>query len=470
MKRLSAKSGGKSLLAKISATLDRLQPDNPDGGTYEHARSTEDSPTYIRYVVTTGIRVFDDRVGGMPIGKATELCGLPKSGKTNMAVRTCVRAQQGFIYERVQAEDGSVTLVKLKPGSYNVTILYYDNEGSVSDMNNRIVDGTLMNGIIIQCETVELLWKTMDGAMQDMDAEQEKNPDIIQFLIVVIDTVGSMTTKMELDAAWGKTDFPRVPAQLKAGFKAMTSRMQRENVLLMGLNHVSRKMMARAGVGPPAFKGWSYDSPGGLAFSYFSTHQVYFEMIQRKYCLRNRGEADGILVYFLTEKNRMLPMLRQCNLALLFGLKDRLTGKLIQEGGFKDDWSLLECLIYHRAAKISRATGFISFHFEKFGVAPTTFGPAAVVPTLEEQDDAAPVAPPPIRRMAARPRMAEEEHKKKDPRIPNRMAWPEFYQQHQADIEALYEIVTDRSLKGSFGVALPGMDDGEVEEDEENEE
>jgi len=466
MKKPSAKLGRRSLLAKISATLDRLQPENPDGGTYEHARSTESSPTYIRYVVTTGIRAFDDRVGGMPIGKATELCGLPKSGKTNMAVRTCVRAQQGFIYERVQAEDGSVTLQQLKPGTYNVTILYYDNEGSLSDFNNRVVDRTVMDGEIIQCETIELLWKTMDGVMQDMDAEQEENPEIVQFLIVVIDTVGSMTTKMELDAAWGKTDFPRVPAQLKAGFKAMTSRMQRENVLLMGLNHVSRKMTSRAGTGPPAFKGWSYDSPGGLAFSYFSTHQVYFEMLQRKYCLRSQGEADGILVYFLTEKNRMLPMLRQCNLALLFGLKDRLSGKLIQEGGFKDDWSLLECLIYHKAAKISRNTGFITFYFAKFGVPMTTFG-AAAVPSLEEQDEAAPI-PPPSRRMAARPRLAEgEEHKKKDPRIPNRMAWLEFYQQHQADVEALYEIVTDRSLKGSFGVTLPGMDDAEEEEGDE---
>jgi RecA/RadA recombinase len=464
MKKLAIKSGSKSLLAKISTKLDNAQPEKESDGTFRHARSTEDSPTFIRYVVTTGIRTFDDRVGGMPIGKATELCGKPKSGKTNMAVRTCVRAQQGFIYERVQTPDGGITLEQLKPGTFNVTILYYDNEGSLSDFNNRVVDGTVMDGEIIQCETVELLWKTMDDVMDVVDAEQIANPDVIQFLIVVIDTVGVMTTKVELDAAWGKMDFPRVPMQLKAGFKAMTSRMQRENVLLIGLNHVSRKMTTR--YGQPAYKGWNYDSPGGLAFSYCATHQVYFEMLEKKYCLRSRGEADGILVYFLTEKNRMLPMLRQCNLALLFGLKDRKTGKLLQEGGFKDTWSILEALLYHKAAKISKQTGAVIFYFEKFGIPMTTFG-AAATPSLEESDDAA--APvPTARRMAARPgARTADTSKKKDPRIPNRLAWLEFYEQHKADLEALYELVTDRSLQGSMAVALPSVDDEEEGDEEE---
>lgn len=466
-KAVVVKSGSKNLLDRISRKLDNLLPDNEEHGTYRHARSVEDSPTFIRYVVKTGIRAFDDRVGGMPIGKATELCGLPKSGKTNMAVRTCVRAEQGHIYERVQTSDGGIELRQLKPGTFNVTVLYYDVEGSLSDFNNRIVDGKVMDGEIVQCETVELLWKTMDGVMEIIDDEQEKNPDIIQFLVVVIDTVGSLTTKAELQAAWGKQDFPRVPAQLKAGFKAMTSRMQRENVLLMGLNHVSKKMATING--RVAFKGWAYNSPGGLAFSYFATHQIYFEMLERKYSLKGKGEADGLVVYFLTEKNRMLPMLRQCHLALLFGLKDRATGKLVKEGGFNDNFSLLEALVYGKAAKVSKETGAISFCFDKFGVPITTFG-SAPVPSLEEQDDAAtpPVPTRPARRMAARP-CVEESRKKKDPKIQNRMAWPEFYEQHKADVEALYEVVTDRCLQGSSSLAVPGADEDEDDENTGNE-
>ncbi len=466
MKKVTIKSGNKSLLSKIGTALDSLIPENPDGGTFTHARSTVDSPSFIRYVVTTGLRTFDDRVGGMPIGKSTELCGLPKSGKTNMAVRTCVRAQQGFIYERIQTNDGGITLKQLEPGTFNVTVLYYDKEGSLSDFNYRQVDGTLMDGEICDCETVELLWKTMDKVMTIVESEQSEHPEIIQFLIVVIDTVGSMTTKQELDAVWGKQDFPRVPYHIKQGFKALTSRMERENVMLIGLNHVSRKMAVR---GQVAYKGWSYDSPGGMAFSYFATHQIYFEMLQRKYSLRGKGgEADGIIIYFLSQKNRLMPMLRQCHLVLLLAIKDRITGKLLREGGFKDDYSILEALIYHKAAEVSKETGAITFHFEKLGVPTTTFGVSATTPSLEESDDQAPPVPQ-ARRTAVRPRA--EAVKKKAIRISNRLAWKEFYAQHQADLDTLYYLVTDRSLMGSESPTLPtfGANEDVDEEDEETE-
>lgn len=463
MSKVKIQTRSKSLLERISAKLTALQPENPSKGTFEHARSTEDSPTYIRHVVTTGIRSFDDRVGGMPIGKAIELCGLPKSGKTNMAVRTCVRAQQGFIFERIQGEDGSIVLEQLKPGAFNVTVIYYDNEGSLSDFNHRQVDGTLLDGEIVQCETIELLWETMDGIMDEVEKEEETT-GIIQFLIVVIDTVGSMTTKLELEAAWGKQDFPRVPFQIKAGFKAMTSRMQRENVMLIGLNHVSKKMSKQ--YGHVAFKGWLYDSPGGMAFSYFATIQIYFEMLQVKYCLRGKGEADGLLVYFMTQKNRMLPPLRQGRLSLLFGLKDRQTGKLVREGGFKDDWSILETLVFSKAARVSEKGTAITFRFEKFGVETTTFGPQDKVPSLEEQDDAAPPAINPHRR----PRRAAEPPKKKDPRIPSRWAWTEFYELHRADIDALYDVVTDRALQGSESLSLPGNGEDDDDDDDDDDE
>lgn len=453
----------KGLALRITRKLDHMQPETEAQGTFAHARSTLDSPTRIRYVVTTGIRTFDDRVGGMPVGKAVELVGLPKSGKTSCAVRTCIRAQQGFIYERVPTADGGIKLEKLKPGTFNVTTIYYDNEGSLSDFSQRQVDGVVMDGEIIQCETIELLWKTMDGIMEEIEKEEQES-GILQFVIVVIDTVGSMTTKSELESAWGKQDYPRVPYHLKVGFKTMTSRMQRENVMLIGLNHVSKKMMQR---GQMAYRGWNYDSPGGMAFGYFATFQIYFEMLQTKYSLRGKGgEADGILIYFLTLKNRMLPMLRQGRMALLFGIKDRATGKLTREGGLKDDYSLLETLIFSKAAKVSKETGTITFYFEKFGALPSL--PVAATPSLEEQDDDAPAAPvttQPSRRMG-RSALEEPEKKRRDPRILNRLAWPAFYAEHQVAVDRLYEIVTDRALSASESASLADAEDADEDEDE----
>jgi len=131
---------------------------------------------------------------------------------------------------------------------------------------------------------------------------------------------------------------------------------------------------------------------------------------------------------------------------------------------------MLEAMIFSKVATVSKQTGAISFRFEKFGVPMTTFG--NTTPSLDEQDDAAPpvapAAPTSSRRMAARP-VPEVSKKKKDPRIPNRLGWPEFYEQHQADMEALYELATDRSLQGSRAIALPGSDDDDNDDDDDTE-
>ena len=446
MSKLKVKAGSDRIHDRFQTALANLVPKNRDSGTFTYARSIEDSPTAIRYVVTTGIRAFDDRVGGMPFGKATELVGLPQSGKTTMAVRTVVRAQQGYLYERIQKEDGSLQLKQLKPGSYMVHCAYYDQEGSMSDRDKRTVDGIMMDAEIFQCDTVELIWVTMDKMMTILDEEQEET-GIQQFLVVIIDTVGSLSTKSEFVMAWGKTDYPRVPQELKTGMKVMIGRMQRENVMLIGCNHVARSMDVR---GRMAFRGWHYTSPGGMAFSYYTFHRVFFEMLKMKYSLASKGNPDGYVVYFQTLKNRLMPVLREGRLALLFTAKDQ-KQKVIREGGFHDQLSLLEALFFGKAAKVSKATGAISFRFEAFGIATTTFGAKDTVKTLDEQEDEQP---------EERPRL------KRDPKIANRAAWAAFYVEHQADCEALYEEVTRRALASSESVGT-AIDDEDAEDDED---
>jgi RecA/RadA recombinase len=457
------KPKSKSVFDIVHDRLAALQAKASSLGVFDHARSEENSPSFTRYAVFTGIRSFDDVVGGMPIGKSVELCGLPKSGKTAMAVRTCVRAQQGFVYERIQEPDGSIRLEQLPPDTFDVHVLYYDNENSLSDFSHRRVDGTVMKGEILQCNTIELVWFTMEQVINTLEKIEEET-GVTQFLIVVLDTIGVMTTKMDLDAAWGKMDYPRVPSQIKQGFRTMLQRMQRENVLLIGLNHVSRKMTADFR-GRVAYKSWAYDSPGGSSFGYFSTCQIYFEMLQKSYKLHPESrEADGQLVYFMTSKNRMMPPLRQGRLALHFTIFDR-EHRLVREGGFKDEWSILETLIYHKAAQLNDE-GAILFRFEKFGVETRTFGKAEAMPSLEEQDDG---EPPPPRRGHPRHHAAV---RKREPKISYRHAWLEFYAQHQEDFDALYNNVIERALLGSEiqfpernGELVPEESDDEDEEE-----
>lgn len=466
MKTLKVKAGSDRVHERIQAKWKARLPKSAEGGTFRYARSTEGSPTEIKHVVTTGIKAFDDRVGGMPFGKATELVGLPQSGKTSMAVRTAVRAQLGFIFERKQTPDGRITLSKLKPGSFAVTVAYYDQEGSLSDYDKRIVDGIMLDAEVNQCDTVELMWATMDDVMMVLEEEQEAS-GILQFLIVIIDTVGSLSTKSEYLAAWGKQDFPRVPAELKTGMKVMIGRMQRENVMLMGLNHVSRRMDIR---GKVAYKGWEYNAPGGKAFSYYAFHRVFFEMLQNRYCLAGKGGQDGFIIYFCTLKNRLKQPLREGRLALLFTVKDEKTGELVREGGFYDGYSLLESLIYGKAVKISKETGALVFGFSRFGIETATFNPQDAMPSLEEQEETE--APPPRRkgrRLEPAPDTelepapdAPPKKPKRDPKIPNRASWGAFYEQHKDDLDRLYAEVTRRAMAASDLVGAC-VDDDDIE-------
>jgi RecA/RadA recombinase len=451
MGKVKVKSSSRNIYDKIEARLNSTKPKKPGKGTYTVGRSTVDSPTRVRYVVTTGIRAFDDRVGGMPVGHTVELIGLPQSAKTNMAVRTCVRAQTGHVYERIENSDGTYHLKKLDPDSYDVTVMYYDNEGSLSDMNRRRVDGTLMDGLIVPCDTVELLWKTMEDVVAMVDLEEEET-ERLQILIVVIDTVGIMSTAMDMEKDWGKMDYPRVPRQIKDGFKRMVGKMMRENVLLIGLNHVSKKMTMMPGRAP-GFRAWDYQQPGGQAFSYCAHHQIYFEMMQVKYRLAKRGGADGYLIYCCSLKNRMGPPLREFRMSLLFSTTDP-EGKLVREGGLNDLFSTLEAMIYDKAAEVKKDGGGIVFKFTQFGVPTTTFSKGESTPSLEEQDEQ---DDQPRKRGRGRSR---------DPKIAFRADWPAFYAEHQKDLDALYAEATHRAVSAS-DLDWKGADNEEGDEDEE---
>ncbi len=241
--------------------------------------------------------------------------------------------------------------------------------------------------------------------------------------------------------------------------------IQRENVLLIGVNHVTKKM-ERMG-GRVAFKAWEHSSPGGKAFSYYSTHQVFFDQVLSNYRLGDGGSPDGFLLSFFTTKNRLGPPLRGGRLALLFGQRDQ-EGKVILEGGLHGVFSLLETLINSKAAEVSKQTKAIIFKFKKFGVTTTTFKSS---PSLEEQEDEAPPG-------AAKPGVPSRRKKKsldeddepvvkpaREPRIPNRAAWLTFYQEHAADIEALYAETNRRNQESNaFRTDFAASDEEDTDE------
>jgi recombination protein RecA len=446
----------KELMDRIISKIHRCQPETEVAGTFEAVRSKGEVLAKIKYVITTGIKPFDDLVGGMPVGKVIELFGLESCGKTNLVVRTCVRAQMGHVYERIKAKNGlGYVLKQLDRDSYDLTILYMDNENSLSDQEKKMVDGVEMDAILSDCDTVDQLFKIIDITVDTAIEEQEATKRL-QLVIVVVDTIASTSSKKEITQEWGVQDYPRQAQELRSAFRQMVRKIRRHNVCFIGTNQASDKFKQSGGSkkkrpGPPTDA--DFVAFGGKALKFYSTHRIFMEAAEGNYKLTPKAKfAAAFLVKFRSVKNRLLPPLREGRMVLMFGNTDR-HGEVTMPGGFNAEFSLLETLISLGFAEFSKEGTGISFKFNKHGIETSTFETKEIKQTLEEQDDAEP----------ADKKLTLPARGRKDPRITCRAEWPKFYKEHAADVDRLWEAAVAYAFTLE---ALPGDEDEDADVEE----
>lgn len=138
---------------------------------------------------------------------------------------------------------------------------------------------------------------------------------------------------------------------------------------------------------------------------------------------------DGVATGFRSVKNRIKPPLREGLLVLLY---DR-TGF----GGFNNELSILETLIFYGFAEDDYKGKEIVFKFRLNGVKPTTF--PDLMKSLAEQDTEADAK--------------GKKEKYKDPRIKTRAGFSKFYAEHKADFDALWKKLLDKAflIRGIHG-------------------
>lgn len=117
-----------------------------------------------------------------------------------------------------------------------------------------------------------------------------------------------------------------------------------------------------------------------------------------------------------------------------------------ENGGFSDEFSMLETLINYHFAEITnkeKQTDIV-FKFGSSGVQLTTFGNLG---TSLSEDDELPVA---------------RRGRRKDPSIYTRAEWPEFYRSHKADFDKLWDLALQYAFTPSS--ASPEVSDSEPNE------
>ena len=434
------------LNARILSKLRACKPRNESAGTFEVTRTSKEVLSKVSYVLTTGIEPFDDLVGGFPVGRITEVFGLESCGKTQLMIRMAVRGQTLKISQVQRHADGSVTFEPVKGKKIYVHVLYIDNECSIDEDEQIIVDGVEMDVHLARCDTVDQLFKMVDITVDEVVAAQKEDKDTLYFVVVLTDTIASTSSKEEMESDWGTVDYSRMPKQLREGFRVLNRKVNRANVAWICTNQVSDSFKAAAG-GKRKNKSSTPDpddfiAPGGKALKFFATHRVFMWGTQSNYKLYPTSKfASGLLIGFKSVKNRVKKPKREGRMVILFGDENK------RGGGLNSLYSKLETMIYMGVAKMSESGKEISFLFNKHHVPTTTYGVAETKTTLDEDDE-----------------KDVPKRGNKNPSIGCRGEWAAYYEEHKTDLDALYTL----AIKKAFAMEAPpedGEDDDEYEEE-----
>jgi RecA/RadA recombinase len=433
----------------ITRKIKAAMPKGDSADQVQISRTSKHVLSKVRYVLTTGVDPFDDLVGAFPFGRISEVFGLESCGKTQLMIKAAIRAHTLNVSEVVR-KDGHVKLVPLSKKKLVVFVIYVDNEQSIDDDEKIVHEGVELDVELLRCDTVDQLFKNIEIAVDACAHYQAEDPDTLYLAVGIVDTIASTSSKEEMTQEWSKEDYSRHAKQYRKGFRIMARKLNRVNVALICTNQVSDTYgeKAKKGKGGGGLNPDDYATFGGKALKFYASQRVFLQKL-RDYKINPRSKfANGMLIGFKSVKNRVKKPYREGRMVILFGDGE---GK---GGGFSNEFSILETLMYLKYAEYSEATKCISFKFAKFKIPTTTFQTAAVQTTLEEDD-------------SQKPEEMSSRRGKKDPSIEMRAAWPAFYLEHKADVDALYAAAIEAAFAAE---AMPGEgdddDDAEFEEEE----
>lgn len=436
-------TGKKTTMDRLMSKLRASSP-KKDGisGTYEVSRSSQGILSRVRFVLKTGLASFDRKTGGFPFGRITEVYGLEACGKTALVMQAASKAQQKYIFE-IDEKTQKQTAIDDKT---DVTVLFIDNEQSLTEGEKQIVDGVSLDVLIARCDTVDQLFKIIDLSIDELelvesDLKKAGTPRT-QLLVVIIDTIAGTSSAEELKAKWDKVDYSRQPKQLREGFRTLMRRINRRNVCVIATNQVSDSFKPKAyspGNRPANPQDEDFSTFGGKALKFYARLRVFmFQTAKLKLVKKTRFPA-GFVSGFVTSKNSQLSPLREGRIVLLY------------KGGLSNVFSLLEDLTMFKHIAERNSEGEITFKFERAGIVPTTFDKTKASASELEDEEV----------IETRGGKVKKAYK-----IADKYEWPAYYEAHRADIDLLHDV----AIKFTFDIpGIEGFAEAESGDDEDSE-
>ena len=268
----------------------------------------KDNPTEVKEWIPTGSRWLDSitckgKMGGIPVGKVTEIAGLSSVGKSYLAVQVAVQAQN--------------------QGKF---VVYYDAESAIDpqflkdagiDMNK--------NFLYVQAVSVEKVLKGIEGMINQYGDVQQ--------LVFIWDSIAATSAEADLEGDFNPQSSMAVkPRIFSKAFPKLTGPLANGQHTLILVNQLKTnipKNYTEALTTP-------WKAPGGLAIEYACSLRIWLTGRKSKasFVYDETGRRVGSEVKAMIKKSR-------------FGTQDRMAVFQIRWGdnvGIMDEESWLEVI------------------------------------------------------------------------------------------------------------------------------
>lgn len=268
----------------------------------------EDNPTEVKDWIPTGSRWLDSiickgKMGGIPVGKITEIAGLSSVGKSYLAVQIAAQAQ--------------------RQGKF---VVYYDAESAIDpvflsdagiDMDN--------NFLYVQAVSVELVLKAIEDMINQYGEDQQ--------IVFIWDSIAATPSDKDLEGDFNPQSSMAVKPRIFAkAFPKLTIPLANGQHTLILINQLKTNItsnIAEALTTP-------YIAPGGKAIEYFCSLRIWLtgRKSKQSFVLDESGRRVGSEVKTKIVKSR-------------FGTQDRICVFQIRWGdqvGIMDEESWLEVI------------------------------------------------------------------------------------------------------------------------------
>jgi recombination protein RecA len=259
------------------------------------AHTLKSNPANVTQWISTGSRWLDSitgvtRIGGIPVGRISEIAGLEGTGKSFIAAQIANNAL-----------------------SMGMIVLYFDSEASISsDFVERMGMTDNENFVIVRPPHLEAMF-------EDIEAELVgRHPDD-QYLFI-LDSLAMIPCKSDLETDFDPTSTVAVKARVTAkGMSKLVNDLNETNSTLLVLNQLKTNIGHGKNPKYLTMKD-KYNTPGGKAMAYAYSLRIWLEGRQAKdsFVYDDKGFRIGSEVKVTLLKSRFGGDGRKCVFKILW--------------------------------------------------------------------------------------------------------------------------------------------------------